>query len=242
MSGPWEKYAQAAPSGPPAFIAGTPDPYKARSEARAADSHNRQITNTQHDNRVTDTRNRIDNPQALRKEFYALPEVKSYKVATQQLAQALGTGSGPQSDLSLTYAFAKAMDPDSVVRESETASISSSQAWLAAASEQVKKQFGMDEAGNYTPAARAALRQQIIRAVAGRNKLYNAQRSQFSALAKRNNIDPMEVVGPHAGAAFVKDFRAYDQKRRAAGANVAPVSGASHADDALINKYLNGGR
>jgi len=37
MSGPWEKYGQQAParSGPPAFIAGTPDPNKAAAEARA---------------------------------------------------------------------------------------------------------------------------------------------------------------------------------------------------------------
>ncbi len=170
---------------------------------------------------------RLGNAQTLRKEFDALPEVKSYKVASQQLAQALNTGDGAQGDLALTYAFVKAMDPDSVVREAEQGMVAGSQPWLDAAAENVKKQFGMDGAGNYTPEARAAIRQQIIRAVAARNKQYVQRRADFSELANRNQIDPFEVVGKHMGSVYLDQFRAYDKQRREAGANVGMVAGAN---------------
>lgn len=174
---------------------------------------------------------RLGNAQTLRKEFDALPEVKSYKVASQQLAQALNTGDGAQGDLALTYAFAKAMDPDSVVREAEQGMVAGSQPWLDAAAENVKKQFGMDGAGNYTPEARAAIRQQIIRAVAARNKQYVQRRADFSELANRNQIDPFEVVGKHMGSVYLDQFRAYDKQRREAGANVGMVGGEAPDDN-----------
>lgn len=236
---PWAKF-RTGPAQPASQPQGDPviarDPYKVEdqqiqrnADARSAITTQTSVADTAHDNRTTDIKNRIGNPQDLRKEYDALPEVKAYKVAAQQLAQALQTGEGPQADLALTYAFAKAMDPDSVVRESEQASVAGSQAWLDAAAENVKKQFGMDGAGSYTPEARAALRQQIIRSVATREKIYSERRKQFEELAKINQIDPFEVVGNHTGDAFVEQARAYDQQRRAAGANVAPVGGLTGA-------------
>lgn len=176
-------------------------------------------------NARTNADRNLSNAQSLRKEFDMLPEVRSYKVASQQLAQALSTGDGPQGDLALTYAFAKAMDPDSVVREAEQGMVADSQPWLQASAEKIKKQFGMDGAGSYTPEARAAIRQQIIRAVAARNKQYVQRRDDFSELAKRNNIDPFEVVGNHAGSVYLDQFRKYDEQRRKQGANVGGVGG-----------------
>lgn len=224
------------------------DPYKAAGEQRAQRDQQLQETNTAtsvadtaHDNQTTDVKLRLGNPQDLRKEFDTLPEVKSYKVAAQQLAMALQTGEGPQADLALTYAFAKAMDPDSVVRESEQSSVAGSQAWIQAAAENVKKQFGMDGAGNYAPEARAALRQQIIRSVQTRNAQYLRARDQFSELAKRNNIDPFEVVGNHAGDGFRDQFKGYDQTRRNAGANVLPVTGAQPENNAPPPPDVGGG-
>lgn len=230
---PFAKYAQqAVPQADPIIAI---DPYKVQDQANQNVTTATNVADTAHDNRTSDVKLRVDNPQTLRKEFNALPEVRAYTVATQQLSQALSTGEGPQADLSLTYAFAKAMDPDSVVRESETASVANSQAWLDKAAENVKKQFGMDGAGNYTPEARAALRQQMIRSVASRNKIYQQRREEFEELARRNNIDPFEVVGEHTGEAYIDQARAYDQKRRDAGANVAPVGaltgGTAAADD-----------
>lgn len=221
---PWDAFPVAS-GGPLPSPPKTPTPLQVAGHELNVRAENRQEGNVAHDNAVTDTNQRINNPQSLRKEFDTLPEVKAYKVSAQQLAQALSTGDGPQADLALTYAFAKVMDPDSVVRESEQASVAGSQPWLDAKVESVKKQFHMDGAGNYTPEARARLRQQIIRAVASRDKIYNQKRTQFSEYAKRNNIDPYEVVGDHAGEVYRQQFRAYDDKRREAGADLMPLSG-----------------
>lgn len=249
---PWAKFRVGAPTAPSAPAADpiirAADPYKPAAEARANRDQQLQemttatsVADTAHDNVTTDKKLRIGNPQDLRKEFYALPEVKTYTVAMQQLAQALQTGEGPQADLALTYAFAKAMDPDSVVREGEAASVSNSQAWLQATAENIKKQFGMDGAGNYTPEARSALRQQIIRATASRNGLYQAKRAQFEDLARRNGIDPYEVVGAPVGDAYRGQFRAYDDQRRQQGANVAPVSGSPEAAQNVQPPQIGGG-
>lgn len=191
-----------------------------RGEARSDMTAGVSVADTVHDNATSDRNNRLGNPQALRKEFNSLPETRAYAVSAQQLAQALNTGSGPQADLALTYAFAKTMDPDSVVRESEQNMITGSQPFLPATIEAIKKQFGMDAAGNYTPQARAALRQQLIRSVATRRDLYEQSRQNFADNARRNGIDPAEVIGPHIGEAYRAQARAYDQERTRAGARL----------------------
>lgn len=154
----------------------------------------------------------FDQKGALYERYSKLPEVKTYRVAVQQLAQAIGTGDGPQADLALTYAFAKAMDPESVVRESEQGMVTGSQPWLETAAEKVKKQFGMDGAGLYTPETRNKIRAQIANAVAQRNKLYNQQRDYFTEIAKRNNFDPYEVVGEHDANPFAEKIRAWGRE------------------------------
>ena len=221
----WENDQVVAPQGGPQ---GNPQPVLSLpNTGKAQERQNDQIRTdiAVESNDRTNADRRLNNAQSLRKEFDALPEVKSYKVASQQLAQALSTGDGPQGDLALTYAFAKAMDPDSVVREAEQGMVADSQPWLQASAEKIKKQFGMDGAGSYTPEARAAIRQQIIRAVAARNKQYVQRRGDFSELANRNSIDPFEVVGNHAGSVYLDQFRQYDEQRRKAGANVGGIAG-----------------
>ncbi|HYF34459.1 MAG TPA: hypothetical protein VD994_04140 [Prosthecobacter sp.] len=126
------------------------------------------------------TNDRFSHVTKLAGDYNADPSVKAYRVAISQLGQALQTGRGPQADLALTYAFAKAMDPESVVRESEQGMVTSSQPWFQAAVENVKKQFGMDNAGSFTPEAREALRRQIANSVAQRVKVYDARRDYYT--------------------------------------------------------------
>lgn len=135
--------------------------------------------------------------------YNADPSVKAYRVAIAQFGQALGTGQGPQNDLALTYAFAKAMDPESVVRESEQNMVTDSQPWFQTMVERTKKQFGMDGAGNYTPEARQALRQQISNAVAQRAKVYDARRNFYEQQAQAFGLDPRLIVGEHDARPFV---------------------------------------
>jgi len=173
------------------------------SNARGARGEDREIDKTA-----------FSQKDALGTRYNNEPAVKSYRVAVQQLSQALRTGDGPQSDLALTYAFAKAMDPDSVVRESEQGMVTNSQPWFQSAVENAKKQFGMDGAGAYTPEARKAIRAQIASSVAERNRLYRSRRDYYSELARRNSFDPFEVVGDHDGKPYLDVFTDYDRKNQ----------------------------
>jgi hypothetical protein len=228
---PWAQFRTGgAPAAAPAAdpIIKRADPYRAEDQqfqrdaaARAANTEARQAENDAF-SRQDKT---FNNKGKLRDDWNKLPEVKSYRVAVQQLAQALDTGDGPQADLALTYAFAKAMDPDSVVREAEQGMVANSQPWFQAAVEATKKQFGMDGAGSYTPEARAAIRQQIINSVANRRKLYSQQRGFFEDLAKRNGFDPYEVVGKDDGQPYFDRFAEYDKQQKGDQQDPAMVGG-----------------
>lgn len=146
---------------------------------------------------------RFDHVTKLANDYNADPAVKSYRVAIQQFAQALGTGVGPQADLALTYAFAKAMDPDSVVREAEQGMVESSQARLDTLAEKIKKEFGYTEAGGFTPEARTALRKQISNSVAQRAKVYDARRHYYEAQASDLGLSPELILGEHDAKPFV---------------------------------------
>jgi hypothetical protein len=155
-------------------------------------------------------------------DYNADPAVKTYRVAIQQLAQAIGTGAGPQADLALTYAFAKAMDPDSVVREAEQGMVTESQPWFQAAVERTKKQFGMDGAGNYTPETREELRKQISNSVAQRVKVYDARRGYFEKQAREVGVDPSTVLGEHDAAPFVPALKEWVKQANARDRGEAP--------------------
>lgn len=143
--------------------------------------------------------------------------VKAYRIAIAQLGQALNTGSGPQSDLALTYAFAKAMDPESVVREAEQNMVTDSQPWFQTMVERTKKQFGMDGAGNYTPEARQALRIQISNAVAQRAKVYDARRNYYQKQASALGVDPTIVIGEHDAKPFVPVIQQWVEQSKPGG-------------------------
>ena len=151
----------------------------------------------------------FSNKTDMRKEFASQAEVKAYKIAMQQLDQALRTGDGPQADLALTYAFAKAMDPESVVRDSEQQMQTNSQPWFQAAVEAAKKQFGMDGAGSFTPEARAALRDQLIKSVTSRRQLYQQTRQYYTDLANDAGFDPYQIVGNDTGQTYSERLKEY---------------------------------
>lgn len=207
MPKPWEKYGNTG-------VVAPADPYKVEDQQmqreaarRAAEAADRSATASERANENSS----LSNSMRLAGDYNNDPTVKAYRVSVSQLAQALATGEGPQSDLALTYAFAKAMDPESVVRESEQGMVTNSQPWFQAAVENVKKQFGMDGAGSFTPAARKALRAQIINSVKQRNAGYMARRDYFSKFAQQAGMDPESIVGPHDGAPFLKQFKEYDE-------------------------------
>lgn len=230
---PWERYAQPVQQQNPNVVA--PDPMRVQqaqaeearkqaAEARAQVDQARQGTSldlsvnsnqrAQQEQGRSYSNDKFDHITKLADRYGSEQTVKEYRIAVTELARALGTGEGPQADLALTYAFAKAMDPGSVVRDTEQAMQSNSQPWFQSKVEQVKKQFGMDGAGTFTPEAREQLRRQVINGVSQRAKLYDSRRDYYSEMAKRNGFDPYEVVGDHDAAPFLPDLQSYDRKTR----------------------------
>lgn len=208
MARPWEMdWTNSPPANP--YAVG-PDPERVRRMQEDEEHRRREEAraNAGVDISQRGEARQVDNDRASRltrlaDAYNGDQSVKAYRVAISQLGQALGTGEGAQADLALTYAFAKAMDPESVVRESEQAMVTASQPWFQSMVERTKKQFGMDGAGNYTPEARQALRIQISNAVAQRVKVYDARRNYFEKQAQALGVDPTIVIGEHDAKPFV---------------------------------------
>lgn len=211
--GKWRPQGSAPQSG--GMMLGGPDKFKVNSDRRANDAADRAAQAADRQAAAQETTNRnsnVTNVLKVASDYNGDPTVKAYRVAIGQFAQALNTGDGPQSDLALTYAFAKAMDPESVVRDSEQNMVVESQPWFQATVEKVKKQFGMDGAGNFTPEARDALRQQIANSVSQRQRIYDTRRTYYEKQAESFGIDPTIIVGAHDKEPFLNDIEAFQQR------------------------------
>lgn len=215
-------------SGPAPVTIGQRDPTIGTKEARAEKGQELdqgRFGLSKEENSRSDRRAALDNPQALRKEYASMPEVKEYKIAAQMASSALNTAPNPQGDIALVYAFAKAMDPGSVVRDQETSMVTASQPWFQSTVQNIKKQFGMDGAGNFTPQSRAAIRQEVMRALASRKPLYEARRAEMVDLAMANQIPPMQVIGKSDTEIYAPSFKAYAEKNGDDGNVIAGLLG-----------------
>lgn len=228
---PWADFEEVgqAPAAPafPGVIAGRP-----RQPAPPSQPSDFTVATDARDYEAKQGNQATDNLLQLANSYSKDQAVQSYRVAIGQMDQALNTGDGPQADLALTYAFAKAMDPDSVVREAEQGMVTESQPWFLSRVERAKKEFGMDGAGNYTPEARREIRRQIASSVGSRAKTYDARRAYFSDLAAAAGLDPDKVIGAHDAAPFLADFDRYNRDALGVDTNLAggvPVGSGENA-------------
>lgn len=192
------------------------------------------IVNT---NDQIDTR-RKTNIQSMRQEFNGLPQVKQYTEATQALGGMLRAPDSGQGDLAVIYAFAKLMDPGSVVREGEMQMANQTSSMI----ENLQRQYGRITEANRLP---ANVRQGLIEAarqrMAGMTATYGQTYQQYRDLAKQNGYDPEQVTGPFAGDAVRPLEEQYikahgGQPRHADGSLVDP--NVRH-NDALIGGASN---
>jgi hypothetical protein len=136
-----------------------PDPLELRrdaraeaADARAAAREERAIQSQESQSRAT----MMTATGSLRDDYNRDPAVSSYLKAVPSYAAALQSDNTPQGDLNLIYAFAKVMDPDSVVREGEQAAVASSDTIAGRYIAQLRKQ--LDGSGTFSPEALAGLR------------------------------------------------------------------------------------
>ncbi len=132
------------------------------------------------------------NANTLRSAFNGLPEVKNYSDALQALGGAMKAPDSPQGDLAVVYAFAKAMDPGSVVREGEMDMANQT----ASIAQRLQQQYGLLTAGKrLPPEVRTGLLEAARQKVAGMRPLYDQQYARFADLAQKSNFNPGDVVG-----------------------------------------------
>lgn len=163
---------------------------------RAAEASERQASAAERSAK-TDT---MKMASALRDDYQRDPAVGTYLKAVPSYAAALESADTPQGDLNLIYAFAKVMDPDSVVREGEQASVASSDTLYGRTVAALKKQ--LTGAGTFSPEARQGLRNELRTRMSQLNDAYIGARVRYKQMAQRSGYDPFEVVGDHAGKRF----------------------------------------
>lgn len=185
----------------PAVIEGPPrEPTPQTPEQRTATVVGTQQTQTQIANTA------FDNVNTLRKQFEAEPGVQDYKTVLPLVDSAMRIQNNKAGDLNLVYAFGKTMDPNSVVREGEQVMATN----VGGVSEKVKGYIAqINGQGGLTPVQRTELIEEIRSRGRALQQNYNQRRAFYEDFARRNNIKPEDVVGPHPGAPFVQDEFAY---------------------------------
>lgn len=116
--------------------------------------------------------------------------------------RALNAQHTPQGDLSLIYAYAKIMDPESVVREGEANSVSQSDTIAGRAIARLNKELGAG--GTFSSEARRNLLLEMRNAVGVLNAEYIQARQMYGEMAKGYGLSPQEAIGPHKGLPFSK--------------------------------------
>lgn len=165
---------------------------------------------TVRDNRREDTKDYydrqdrgFDNTKKFRDEFRNLPSVSEFNIALGTFNAAQNTQPTPEGDQSLITAFARMMDPNSVVREGEFATAAGNESAFQQIKARIAKEFGLSGAGRLTDHGRARLREEMRNLVVNRFQApYERDRQQYSRYAQIEGIDPYLVVGEPATKAF----------------------------------------
>jgi hypothetical protein len=143
---------------------------------------------------------RFDRADKLRADYEALPSVKNYTNALPVYAAGLSSGADPAGDLNLISAYAKVLDPNSVVREGEAASVAGGDTWVNQKQADLQKQLGAG--GTFKPEFRRRLREEMAGRMGQLNQLFIADRVRYKHIADRNETDVRDVVGDHPGGRY----------------------------------------
>lgn len=219
------------------------DPFKPDQERRAENSDEReaarlgitveQLQLQRQNQNFQQGDKRYDNLAQARNMFNNLQAVKDYKAVLPILMSGLKTAPNPQGDSALIYAYAKVMDPGSVVRESESEMASNTAGFWDAKVEQFKKSFGYDDARGLPAGAAQGLRDEMNRKVASLAKAYGIERLNAQEFARANGLPPEQVVGRPPAEPYVSEYLKLVPGARQ-GVNAAPDF--SRAGSALDDK------
>lgn len=163
----------------------------------------------------------------LRDDFNKQKAVQDYKTVLPVFMSGLKAQPNATGDNALIYAYARIMDPGSVVRESEMTMAGQGAAYLDTLVASYKKQFGIPEGGQLPPYVRTRLKNEMNTKVAQIGKAYDQQRASFSAIAKDQGVNPGHVVGAHEASPYVDEYNRIRKQMR--GGNNPPTKQSTPA-------------
>jgi len=137
----------------------------------------------------------FDNAKNLRDEFRKSEEAKNYEVVMRQFSSALGAKTNPTGDQALITAYAKMLDPASVVREAEFNIVQAGDSAIGKQVARLQKELGIDESGLIRPEVRNRVLTEMKNLTDNYRQSYDRVRTDYEGLAGSYGIDPKLVLG-----------------------------------------------
>jgi hypothetical protein len=139
----------------------------------------------------------VEDENKLRDDFDKAKPVQAYRVVVPMLESAKKAGPTRAGDLNLIYAFAKLMDPESVVRESETGMVTATGTFgdrLAGITSQLNGKQALQED------TRKKLIAELDSRFAALEQSYQAHEDAYRGIAERRGLDFDNIRIPIRGA------------------------------------------
>jgi len=199
---PWEEYGAPTQAAKPSQGVVIRDPMKAAAEERAGVSQDISLSSEARQGRSE----QFDNAKNLRDEFRKSEEAKNYEVVMRQFNSALGAKPTPTGDQALITAYAKMLDPGSVVREQEFNTVAAGDSRLGSLVAKAQKEFGVDEAGLIRPEVRNRVLQEMKNLSDSYRQSYDRVRGDYEGMAQSYGVDPKLVVGSRVDSPYVANI------------------------------------
>jgi len=230
QANPFDQFDEpaTAPASPfPGVIRGVPSASKARDEARKDQDQNLQEINTGlsvSNEARSGRKEEFDKAKDLRQEFRKAPEFTNYEVVMRQFSSALGAQPTPTGDQALITAYAKMLDPGSVVREQEFNTVAAGDSKLGSIVARLQKEFGVDDSGLIRPEVRNRVLQEMKNLTGNYRQSYDRVRTDYEALAKQYNLDPSLVSGTRIDEPYSAQVDKVWSEKFPQGADAVPVA------------------
>ena len=144
----------------------------------------------------------FDYAKSLRDELRKAPEATNYETVIRQFSSALSAQPTPTGDQALITAYAKMLDPGSVVRTEEFNTVAAGDSKLGSIVARLNKELGVDDSGLIRPEIRNRVLSEMRNLADNYKVSYERIRGDYQGLAGRYGVDPALVIGTSIDAPY----------------------------------------
>lgn len=193
---PWEEYQSIPATGQGVVIPSAPKDVAAESRAQTGTQIN--VSEEARAGR----KEQFDYAKDLRNELRKAPESVNYETVIRQFSSALSAQPTPTGDQALITAYAKMLDPGSVVREQEFNTVAAGDSKLGSIVARLNKELGVDASGLIRPEVRNRVLSEMRNLADNYKVSYERIRGDYEGLANRYGVDPTLVIGTSIDAPY----------------------------------------